>query len=127
AASVCVPIAGLAIGNVATPLTSGCVAAAPPSTANDTVPTGTAPADDTVTAAVPLADQVIGDAAIVVVVGAVAGGETGGASKTMNASTSVRVPVAAADFVASTCSMIVCVPGGSACTNMTRRVSEPLL
>src|SRR6185436_17925826 len=52
-------------------------------------------------------------------------GGVGGAPKTMNASTSVRVPVAAAFLVASTVSAMVWVPGASACTCITRRVSEP--
>src|SRR6185503_5157118 len=110
------------------PLTSGCVTAAPPSTASDTLPRGTASADATATVTTALAGQLTAAALIVVVVvAAMAGGAAAGAAKTMNVSTSVRVPIAAALFVASTFSSMVCVPGDKSRTNITRRVSEPEL
>src|SRR3954447_12140049 len=50
-----------------------------------------------------------------------------GVPNTMNVSMSVRVPVAAAAFVASTVTWIVWTPAGRVRTYMTRRGSEPAL
>src|SRR5689334_7611259 len=127
AASVCVPTDGLATAKVAAPFTNGNVAGRPPSTANDTLPLGMPAVDDTVTATVPLPGAVTAGALIVVVVGTVEGGGPDGVPNTMKVSMSVRVPVAAAVLVASTCTWMVWTPAGRARTYMTRRGCEPAL
>src|SRR3954447_4820264 len=127
AVSVCVPTDALATVKVAAPFTNGSVAGRPPSMANDTSPLGTPPVDDTVTTAVALAGAVTAGALIVVVVGTAEAGGSGGVPNTTNVSMLVRVPVAAAAFVASTVTWIVWTPAGRARTYMTRRGSEPAL